>query len=164
MQLGVLSSMIAIHATPLVFGDRILLHVQPVDPRDLFRGDFVILRYDFSRLPPGGIQGLSIPPRWKTSSPDSWLEDRTVYVSLEPEPDGKHYRGGEISVHRPSTGRYLKGRFARSSDGNDLRFGIEAYYVQEGHGLALEQQRNASQLSAEIAVTPWGQAALCGLK
>jgi len=163
-QLAILAAMIVIHATPFIFGDRILLNVLPVDPRDMFRGDYVVLTYDFSRLPPGGIQGLSIPSRWQSRSQDSWLEDRTVYVSLVPEPDGKHYRGGEVSVHRPTTGRYLKGRFARSSDGNDLRFGIEAFYVEEGQGLALERLRNTSQLTAEIALTPWGQAALCGVK
>ena len=55
-------------------------------------------------------------------------------------------------------------RFARSWNGNDLRFGIEAFYVQEGTGKELERLRNSGQLSAEIAVTPWGQARLCGLE
>lgn len=48
-------------------------------------------------------------------------------------------------------------RFARTWGGNDLRFGIEAWYVQEGTGKQIERLRNAGQLSAETAMTPWGQ-------
>ncbi len=166
LQLIVLSSMIVIHAAPLMFGEHILLRVRPVDPRDVFRGDYVVLSYDFSRVPPGGIVGLPEPPRWRPGArqSDSWLEDRTVFASLEPEPDGKHYRAGEISVNRPASGRYLKGKFSRSPWGNELHFGIEAYYVQEGEGRALENLRNSNRLSAEIALAPWGQATLSALK
>lgn len=164
-QMLVLVSMIAIHSAPLVFGDRILLRVHPVDPRDLFRGDYVILAYDFSRVPPAGISGAPAVPSWRRGySGDSWLEDRTVYVSLEPESDGLHYRAGKFSVERPKSGRYIKGRYAPSWGGNQLKFGIEAFYVQEGTGKVLEQLRNSHQLSAEIALTPWGQATLCVLK
>jgi uncharacterized membrane-anchored protein len=31
-------------------GEEVLLKTLPVDPRDLFRGDYVILRYDVSRV------------------------------------------------------------------------------------------------------------------
>ena len=110
-QVLVLASMIVIHAAPLVIGERILLRVRPVDPRDFFRGDYVILSYDFSRIPPAGIRGAPAMPSWRRGfSGDSWLEDRTVYVSLEPESDGLHYRAREISVDRPKSGRYLTRR------------------------------------------------------
>jgi uncharacterized membrane-anchored protein len=164
-QVLVLASMIVIHAAPLVVGERILLRVQPVDPRDLFRGDYVILAYDFSRVPPTGIRGAPSPPSWRRGySGDSWLEDRAVYVSLEPDDDGVHYRAGDVSVDRPKSGRYLEGRVAHSWGGNQLQFGIEAFYVQEGSGKVLEKLRNANQLTAEIALAPWGQATLCALK
>lgn len=165
-QLLVLISMIAVYSAPLVFGERILLHVVPVDPRDLFRGDYVILSYDFSRTPSTGISGMAVPTNWRTGSwdRDSWLEDRAVYAQLEPESDGKHFRATGITFDRPASGRYLKGKFSRSGDGNDLHFGIEAYYVQEKEGKVLERLRNSGQLSAEIALTPWGQAILCALK
>jgi uncharacterized membrane-anchored protein len=77
-QLVILVGMIALRALPLVTGKTVLVRVQPVDPRDLFRGDYVILSYDFSRTPSQGIEGLSESERgsWKT------LEGRTVYVAL----------------------------------------------------------------------------------
>ena len=58
LQVAVLGAMIVHQARPLVTGDTILLRVVPVDPRDLFRGDYVILSYDFSRVSPGSIVGL----------------------------------------------------------------------------------------------------------
>ncbi len=49
-QLVILVAMIALRAIPLVTGQTVLVKVAPVDPRDLFRGDYVILSYDFSRV------------------------------------------------------------------------------------------------------------------
>lgn len=154
VQMVVLLGMTAHRATPLVSGETILLRVVPVDPRDLFRGDYVILSYDFSQFPPGGIEGL--PARRSDAS-----RGRTVYVSLVPEPDGKHYRADKFSVYRPSGGTYLRGQVV---GWNRLAFGIESYYVQEGTGRKYEQAIRSRKLSAEVAVTSGGQATLRGLR
>ncbi len=47
-----LVGMIAAESTPLLFGETITLRVRPVDPRDLFRGDYVILNYDINQMQP----------------------------------------------------------------------------------------------------------------
>jgi hypothetical protein len=60
-QLVILVAMIGLRAIPLVTGHTVLVRVQPVDPRDLFRGDYVILSYDFSRASRDSIQGLAEP-------------------------------------------------------------------------------------------------------
>ncbi len=169
LQMAVLAAMIVIHAMPLAFGERIWLRVRPIDPRDMFRGDFVVLGYDFSRVPASSIQGLPAVPPWRASpySSDAWQEDRTVYVTLVPDHDGRHYRMDHVSVERPAAGKFIKGRLSRTwFSGADLsvRCGIEAFYVQEGRGKQLEQLRNTNQLSAEIALAPWGQATLCDVK
>ena len=158
LQVVVLLAMIALRALPLLFGDTVLIRVVPVDPRDLFRGDYVVLGYEFSRVPAAGIDGL--PPEIAGVRSRDW-EGRTVYVSLAPEPDGAHWRAGMVSVHRPAGGRYLRGRIAGY---NRLEFGIEAYYVQEGKGREYEKAVQERRLSAEIAVTSSGQAALRGLR
>src|SRR3954465_2772482 len=77
-QLVILVAMIAVRALPLLTGQTVLVRVQPVDPRDLFRGDYVILSYDFSRLPREEIAALSDPEHggWKK------LEGRAIYVPL----------------------------------------------------------------------------------
>ena len=156
-QVAVLVAMIAVRATPLVFGDTILLRVVPVDPRDLFRGDYVILSYDFSRRPPQGIEGL--PQTWDYR--DKAWQGLTVYVSLIPDADGRHWRADKVSISRPTSGRYIRGRIAASGQ---LEFGIEAYYVQERKGREYEQAIRNRRLSAEVALTSDGTAALRRLR
>jgi uncharacterized membrane-anchored protein len=154
----VLAAMIALHYRVLLLGEPILLRVTPVDPRDIFRGDYVILSYEFSRVPLSGIQGLpqSGPNQW---SPDH--EGRAVYVSLVPDPDGRHWRANGVSVVRPSDGRYIQGKIGKWGG---LEFGIEAYFVQEGKGREYERAVRERRLSAEIALTSDGQAKLRGLR
>lgn len=155
-QLLVLVGMIVQRLMPLVTGDVLLVRVEPVDPRDLFRGDYVILSYEFSRYPPEGIDGL--PARSGRSYRDH--AGRTVYVQLVPEPDGRHYRAGRMSTTAPRSGKFLRGRIA----GYDrIDFGIESYYVQEGTGRVYEDAVLRGRLSAEIAVTDSGQASLRAL-
>jgi len=144
-QLLFLVGMIAIESAPLVFGKTIMLRVRPIDPRDFFRGDYVILRYDINNLTPTGTPDLGAP----------------VYVVIEPGADGHHWHGVSASFTRPTTGDYLIGRNDITSWGpGRYRFGIEAYYVQEGKGLAWEEAARRGNLAAEIAVAPWGQAKL----
>ena len=155
-QLMVLVAMIGARMAPLVTGQTVLVRVQPVDPRDLFRGDYVILSYDFSRTPPEAIQGLSETDRWSRKT-----EGRPVYVTLVPDSDGVHMRAGQVSLLKPVKGPFLKGQMGRYGR---MEFGIEAYYVQEGTGRAYEQAIRERKLSAELAVTSGGQAALRQLR
>jgi uncharacterized membrane-anchored protein len=156
-QLVILVAMIAMRAIPLVIGQTVLVKVAPVDPRDLFRGDYVILSYDFSRVSLEEIDGLSAQERgsWKK------LEGKTVYVPLVPDSNGVHMRAGKVTMAKPAAGLFLKGHMKRYGS---MEFGIEAYYVQEGTGRRYEQAIRDRQLSAELAVTSGGQAALRGLR
>ena len=155
VQLLILVGMIAKRAVPLVTGQTVLVKVQPVDPRDLFRGDYVILSYAFSRVPVDSVEGLSIAERGRKS------EGRTVYVPLVLDSDRVHWRADKVTVVKPAAGPFLKGQMSRYGS---LKFGIEAYYLQEGTGLRYEQAIRNRQLSAELAVTSSGHAALKGLR
>jgi len=151
-QVLVLLSMVVSAARPFVApGSRtVLLRVVPVDPRDLFRGDYVILSYDISRMPvAGALPGTS---------------GQTVFVTLAPEADGRHYHGVSASLDRPTpaqgTPLYIQG--ALSGPGQ-IRFGIESYFVPEGQGKPYEDAARNRKLSAEVVVATDGQAALKGL-
>jgi hypothetical protein len=48
--LTVLIWMLVSHAWPIWTGETIYLRTRPVDPRDLFRGDYVVLAYDIDRV------------------------------------------------------------------------------------------------------------------
>ena len=147
----ILIGMVAVQAAPLAVGQTVRLRVVPVDPRDLFRGDYVILNYELNDAVARALEGSA---RTGAAGPD-----RPVYVLLKPDADGVHHRAGAVSFERPDDGLYLLGRLT-SRWRRSARFGIEAFYVQEGEGLKLERLRNRGDLSAEVAVAPWGQATL----
>ncbi len=151
LQVIVLVSMIVICVMPSVTGETVLLRTVPVDPRDLFRGDYVILNYEISRIPSEGISG-------QLGQVGVFEQGRTVYVSLVPEDDGRHWRADRFSFEQPS-GLSIRGTITR---GRRIEFGIESYFVQEGEGLKYERAVRQG-LSARVAVAPDGKAALTGL-
>jgi uncharacterized membrane-anchored protein len=143
-----LAGMILVRAAPLQKGRTILLRVVPVDPRDLLRGDYVTLSYEISPL--------------STTLNDPAVNlGRTVYVTLAPEGDGRHYRRAGISLERPPSGvTFIKGT---TIDRGRIRYGIESYFVQEGKGKEYETAIRNHCVSAEVALTADGEAAPRGL-
>jgi uncharacterized membrane-anchored protein len=143
-QAVLLVGMVAANAAPLVFGETVRLKVVPVDPRDLFRGDYVVLGYDFTRHPQNQIAGLPAVQDYSYSN-----DGREVFVALKPSSQGEYYETGAVSVTRPA-GQYLRGEI---SGWQGIRCGIEAWYVQEGEGRAIEQAiRSGKQVYADVAV------------
>ena len=155
-QLAVLGGMAVLRLTPLLAGETILVRAVPVDPRDPFRGDYVTLAYEFGTVPPGGVEGLP-----GAAGRGDEAVGRTVYVTLVPDPDGRHWGGGPVSVRPPTGGKYLRGTIV--SPGR-IEFGIESYFVEEGKGKEYERAIRDRRLSAELAVTADGQAVLRGLR
>lgn len=159
------------HSRPSEVGQRFVLRCQAVDPRDLLRGEYVTLGYEFSNPSPAAIQRLN--DEWaelrgekrRDQGDGSYLglpEDTTVYVPLKVDAKGLASSDG-ITLKRPESGPYLKG-FTGSRRFGQIRFGIEAFYVKEGTGSTWEKLRNQGLLVADIGVLPDGRAGLVGLR
>src|SRR4030095_4379877 len=73
LQIGILILMIVLDGLPLLLGERLVLKVVPVDPRDLLRGDYVVLDYGFNSIPQNH------------GSAPSQVLGRELYISLRPE-------------------------------------------------------------------------------
>lgn len=151
-QLAVLCGMIVMQMIPLASGTVVWLKVIPVDPRDMFRGDYVILSYDMSR--PSTEMMASPQPGEPTLANE-------IYVTLVPDADGKHHRADQYLRERPLSGLYITGR--QTSWGR-IEYGIESFYVQEGTGLKYEEAVRTGTLSAEVAISSQGQAGLKSLQ
>jgi uncharacterized membrane-anchored protein len=150
-QLLVLAGLIAQKQVTLITGTTILLKTVPVDPRDMFRGDYVTLRYDMSRL-----------DRWQFGG-ETFRKGDSIYVALQKQ--GRYWRGTRASHTPPSDGSlFVAGRVTHaSSDSMGVEYGIESYFVPEGKGHDLE--RAAGQgLVVEAAVDRRGHAAIRGLR
>jgi uncharacterized membrane protein/uncharacterized membrane-anchored protein len=169
LQVATIGWMVWHHQQPGDSGERIVLRCRPVDPRDLLKGEYVILRYDFSNATEAQHRALlaefkSLHPGPKdTGSGEAQLwnlpADSTVFVPLTRTPEGT-VTAGDPTLTRPSQGLYLQGLTRYT----ELRFGIEAYYVKEGNGKKWEDLARKGELAAEIGVLPDGRAGLVSLK
>lgn len=169
LQVATIGWMVWHHRQPGDSGERIVLRCRPVDPRDLLKGEYVILSYDFSTVTKEHERGLlaEIPQLLPTPNGSGATErqfwdlpwDMTIYVPLKRLPDGSAL-AGEPTFRRPKDGLYLQGL----TRGSQLRFGIEAYYVKEGEGRKWEDLARRGELAAEIGILPDGRAGVVSLK
>jgi uncharacterized membrane-anchored protein len=130
----------------LFAGESLLLEVTPVDPRDFLRGDYVILNYKISDIP-DELVPLEIADNLR-----GYNEGRdVVYVTLEKDSRGVgHVKG--VSADRPG-GLYLKGFLSQGFFGFMVRYErINAYYVPEGTGRAIEDKIRDSNVMADLRV------------
>ena len=158
LQLVALGYMVMDRVWLVKTGREIVLPIAPVDPRDLFKGDFVRLAYPISRL-----ENVEI------SEPKP--HDRAwAYAVIEPLPvkeDG--WRVVRIDAQMPRDLKpeqvVLKAKTTSSwSDRRQtLRYGLERYYVPEGTGLELERIAAQRKMAAIVAVDRSGNAAIKGL-
>ncbi|MFA5880719.1 MAG: GDYXXLXY domain-containing protein [Eubacteriales bacterium] len=153
LQIIVLVVMIGMKWSTLAYGTKILLKTKPVDPWDLFRGDYVVLNYDLSDL------------NLKTIPADisDFKNNETVYVVLKQQ--GRYWVADSVSHTRPSGGTLaIKGVVIYYNSGDkvlNLQYGIESYFVPQDQGRTIEKER--SSLEAEVSVDSSGNSALVGL-
>lgn len=122
---------VAFQESRLRSGTSVLLETRPVDPRDLLRGDYVILRYGIEELPRELLEVPEVP------EPAVGVP---VFVTLTPK-DRFHVASKvSFSAPRDPAGPVIQGRLVSSEwrvgRDNFLRvdYGIGRYYVREGTG------------------------------
>jgi uncharacterized membrane-anchored protein len=129
----------------------VILQTAPVDPRDLFRGDYVALRYTMSRLPDcfQDVGATGYVPLFRQG--DVWGPPSGRLVFFAKMQDArKNLASGQEGV-------VLKGRVTGSgSQSCEVAYGIESYFLPEGTGRAIERSR--AQLRVRVAVDGFGGA------
>ncbi len=146
LQVLILIGMVVNAALPLMTGTDIAVRTRPVDPRDLFRGNYAQLGYDFSRVP---LQELVSAAPLRTGE--------VVYVSLREGRDGLH-EFAAASLEQPDDGLFLRGRVEYvMEDQVSVLFGIEAFFAPKESALALEQTLRERAV-ARLAVSESGRA------
>jgi len=142
----IILAFVSVKEFTLKTGDEILLKTRPVDPRDLFRGDYVILSYDVSIL---DLNELA-PDNSKFNTSDK------IFVSIEMEEGFGIAK--RIFEEKPSKGLFIKGTVKRASGSTlTVDYGIESYFVPEGKGRELERERGKN-LAVKVAVDKFGNA------
>jgi len=131
-------ALIGLNERALATGDEVTLRTVPVDPVDLFRGNYVSLRYDISRVQvTRGVQ-----------------PGDAVYVPLHES--GHAWTGSVGFPSQPSGGTFIRGTVQRVAAGRaEIAYGIETYYADADEAQRLQ---GAGPLLVTVAVGGDGHA------
>lgn len=151
-QIGVVASMAISREWILATGKPYLFQTAPVDPRDIFRGDYVSLSYRFSRVPASMID--------EDIRQSGLRKGQKVYLWIGTDINGVA-QGERLSATPPRDRPYLTGRsttdwpsryYRRQTPEQrrkaslwpvSVKYGIEQYYVEQGSGRAIEKMRGS---------------------
>ena len=160
-----LCGMVAAKQYTLNVGEPVLLETQPIDPRSLFRGDYVRLNY--------GINSLALD---ELAGDDEFQRHDAVFVVLAS--DGTYHQ--PVSVHHEmpeSDGTVIKGKISHVQGGRwnpdtqqredgrflNVKYGIENYFVPEGTGRELElrfSEQGEKRIDIRVAVDGRGNSGI----
>ncbi|MCP4077929.1 MAG: GDYXXLXY domain-containing protein [Gammaproteobacteria bacterium] len=157
----------------LLSGKQIILQTAPVDPRDIFKGDYVKLDYNFSSIP---IHKLDekIKQQGVKKGQQVYLALTTDYYGLQQAeklfikpPQNILYLTGYSTSHWPYKDYKYNDTDKRNSRKNNypvkVKFGIEQYFVEQGQGKLLEEIRGDREsfqqpMLVKVAVSAKGEA------
>lgn len=143
VQLAVPLALAGLAAADLAFGAEIRLKAEPVDPLDVFRGNYVVLRYEISSL-----QAVSGVRRGDRLCADLFQADGewTARYAL-PEP--------------PSEGKTICGRARGNVEPGlpvGIEYGIETYYASAERAQELERSIREGDLYVVVDLDDDGSA------
>lgn len=157
-QIAVLGFMITKQELLLARGTKVLLKCQPIDPRSLFSGDYVILNYEIS------VIGEDIIAKSGIKDTDR-LERKDIYVALKPKPDGKYYTAAAVSENSVELKKtyplFIKGRVEYASNTLQIKYGVESYFVPQKEGKIIEE--SLKDVSVEVSISESGESAISKL-
>jgi len=119
-------------------GEEVLIEVvEPVDPRDVFRGQYAVLGYSIT----------TINASMLATEPD---EGETVYVTLNQE--GEYWVATDASTERPDA-TCIRGE-VESVSGETVRvsYGIENFFAEPEEARRIEEERWRSDVAGIVAV------------
>lgn len=142
---------------PLWVGTPVKLLIEARDPRDIFRGDYVVLSYDFNSLDLDSIDN-------QLDTSYDYHKGDVVYLGLEKR--GEYYYTRSIHDTEPKSGLFLKGTvnyFRSYSSQIDVNCGIASFFTDSEKAKLLEQELRQQDieenpLSATVMLTSGGLA------
>jgi len=149
-------------------GHVVYLQGAPVDPRDVMRGDYVALGYDISTA--SCAQAASVIAA--TNAFGCLKRDTPVYAVLRTNEHGVAELTS-LELTKPASGLFIRGYIAwrwygtyPSMSALDVRYGIEAYYMEQGKALEFEQtmrkRTRDNRVQMAVALSPGGVGVITG--
>lgn len=131
---------------PIYFGKKIVIDTSLYDPRDLFRGNYVHLSYNFSTY--YDDENLS----------ESQNENR-IYAVLKLDKDD-FYKFDKLTYKKPDSGVFIAGRI---DSYGDAKYGIEAFFMPKQKAQQMEIDMRKFKARAVIYVMSNGKARISDL-
>ena len=141
-QLAVPLGMAGLAEADLAFGREVRLRAQPVDPLDVFRGNFVVLTYGISNLP------VTVPV----------TRGQRVCVRLTER--GEEWTGSFADTSEPE-GTSICGRARSDADPGEsvgIEYGIENYFASAERAQELEEEIAGGDLYVVVDLDDDGSA------
>lgn len=151
----ILLAMTVVPLKTILYGTEILLETRPVDPRDLFRGDYVILSLKIEEI---DIEKVDETLRRKLIE-YSLPYNKELYVVIK-EANGV-YEADRVTEVKPANKElYLKAKFMygvfNDPSGNpkiSVSYNIDKYFVPENTGGTLEEMARNGELFVKAKVS-----------
>lgn len=150
----VVGGLFAVNYWTVVTGDEIHLEVvEPVDPRDVFRGQYATLAYSINQ-----IDTRDVPVD------DDLANGDTVYVNLVQ--DGEHWQADRVTQERPTDAAYcIRGEVRHVTAGTvHVRYGIEHFFADPDRARQVEDARWEQNVTGIVSVDNRCNAVLRGVK
>lgn len=165
--------MVASHENARRSGTEIIVGMEPVDPRSLFRGHYVRIRSDLQSIDYADVKGET-----------GFEKGDRVFVSITGNNDDG-WQAASLSNTRPDTGTFLQGRVQRviykytrtkAEDGDTerkktekgirVRYAVESYFAAKAEAKALETKMRDQdhKMRLILAVDKNGKAVIRGLE
>lgn len=166
-QVAILLFLVVSFGSVIASGNKIYLRIEPVDPRDPLRGDYVTFRYE-------GLSRLSIynnesydyrTGQYTQPKSVAYREGDTVYVRLRETGSVWVADYNPVSKSVPTEGVFLQGKVTNVTQSQTkgtteitVAYGIEEYFIPEGTGQNVPFWN--SEVIAEVYVNGNGKAVL----
>jgi uncharacterized membrane-anchored protein len=140
-------------------GDVVYMRTLPVDPRDLFRGDYVRLGYEAASVPKSRVNADEFEEMRKP--------ERTVYLAYRT--DSRNVMIPErLYLTAPEDKKFIRGFTIRNwhSKSIGVRYGVEKFFVQQGAGWPLQtgQRLEGVRIPLEMEVAVGRKSGIAVLK
>jgi len=143
-QISLIGIMLGYALMPLYFGQEVRVRVSLYDPRDLFRGNYVDLNYEFSNFHSRNFDENNKDDRYIDQYDERARDGARVYAVLKPDVNGT-YSFAKFSISKPENGVFLAGRY----DGYSLvKYGIEHFYMSPDSAANTEDEMREEDVHA----------------
>lgn len=153
----ILLGMIVKPVSAYLFGEEIILETMPVDPKDLFYGDHIILNLAINDVPKGKLSKELLTELNRKANGGFAQSFKIINVYTKLVKDGDTYGVKEVSLKKPKNGIYVKGKistyYSSSSESNiQIDNGLNRYYVEENTGDELEKLAQKGKVKVSVKV------------